>query len=311
MKAGNLSNKADNGNKNEYSKDNVIKIILQCLIERYSLKTVIYDLISVTRKKESELKLNDKIPLNCEDILSIIYKSCGVIKLYNCFLEINNINEEKPSKINISKLCKKRGKKEKYISIKKMNSAYSPLPSFYEDANDKLNNKINEDKIKEEVISLNENESTVYQIREGKKTELKKRKRKEKAKKNNNFEDVKVEEIHNGVSSESKLVNVPKKLGSKIGNKLSFHYVLEDGKMYKYKIKEINEQKEIAKFICNDPNCFASAKYSISKRLFKLLKKHNILPEEHDYNKNMILTDINILNHMKLQGIEDLQLTKV
>ena len=80
--------------------------------------------------------------------------------------------------------------------------------------------------------------------------------------------------------------------------------------MYKFKLKEVNEQKEIAKFICDDPKCSASAKYSISNKLFKPLKKHTILSEEHEYNKNMILTDINILNHMKTQGIEDLQLTK-
>lgn len=310
MKGRNLLNSPEYNTESEFSKDNVIKIILQCLVERYSLKNVIYDLISVTRKKESELKLNDKIPLNCEDILSIIYQNCGVIKLYNCFLEINNIYEEKHPKNDIPRLPKKRGKKEKYISLRERNYLSSPLSLPDEDENELLNNKNNDNKIKEEIISLNENESTVYQIREGKKTELKKRKRKEKLRKSKKFEDVKPEYIHNGVSSESKLVNVSKKLGDKIGDNLSFHYVLEDGKMYKFKLKEVNEQKEIAKFICDDPRCSASAKYSISNKLFKPLKKHTILSEEHEYNKNMILTDINILNHMKTQGIEDLQLTK-
>ena len=310
MKGRNLLTTPDYNNESEFSKDNVIKIILQCLVERYSLKNVIYDLISVTRKKERELKLNDKIPLNCEDILSIIYQNCGVIKLYNCFLEINNIYEEKTSKNDISRLPKKRGKREKYISLRERNNLSSPRSLLDED--ELLSNKDNENgnKIKEEIISLNENESTVYQIREGKKTELKKRKRKEKIRKSKKFEDVKPEYIHNGVSSESKLVNVSKKLGDKIGDNLSFHYVLEEGKMYKFKLKEVNEQKEIAKFICDDPKCSASAKYSISNKLFKPLKKHTILSEEHEYNKNMILTDINILNHMKVQGIEDLQLTK-
>ena len=310
MKGRNLLNTPDYNLESEFSKDNIIKIILQCLVERYSLKNVIYDLITVTRKKESELKLNDKIPLNCEDILSIIYQNCGVIKLYNCFLEINNIYEEKPSKNNFPRLAKKRGKKEKYISLREKNYLSTPLSLLDEDENELLNKKNNEDKIKEEIISLNENESTVYQIREGKKTELKKRKKKEKLRKNQKFEDVKPEYIHNGVSSESKLVNVSKKLGDKIGDNLSFHYILEEGKMYKYKLKEVNEQKEIAKFICDDPKCSASAKYSISNKLFKPLKKHTILADEHEYNKNMILTDINILNHMKVQGIEDLQLTK-
>jgi hypothetical protein len=308
MKGRNLLTSPDYNTENEFSKDNIIKIILQCLVERYSLKNVIYDLITVTRKKESELKLNDKIPLNCEDILSIIYQNCGVIKLYNCFLEINNIYEEKTSKNDISRLPKKRGKKEKYISLRERNYLSTPLSLLDED--ELLSNKDNENKIKEEIISLNENESTVYQIREGKKTELKKRKRKEKIRKSKKFEDVKPDYIHNGVSSESKLVNVSKKLGDKIGDNLSFHYVLEEGKMYKFKLKEVNEQKEIAKFICDDPKCLASAKYSISNKLFKTLKKHTILAEEHEYNKNMILTDINILNHMKVQGIEDLQLTK-
>lgn len=311
MRARNSLNTSDNNTESEFSKDNIIKLILQCLVDRYSLKSVIYDLISVTRKKESELILNDKIPLSCEDILSMIYKNCGVIKLYNCFLEINNYKEGKPSKNKnkISMLSKKRGKKEKYIPIQERNFESTPLPLFEEDSNE-LNNINNGTKVKDEIIPLNENESTIYQIREGKKTELKKRKRKEKLKRSKKFEEVMKEYIHNGVSSESKLINVPKKLGDSIGNKLSFHYTLEGGKMYKFKVKEIDEKKEIAKFICDDPKCSALGKYSINNKLFKIWEKHTILSEEHDYNTNMTLIDINILNHMKLQGIEDLQLTK-
>ena len=314
MKARNSLNTSENSTESEFSKDNIIKLILQSLVDRYSLKSVIYDLISVTRRKENELILNDKIPLNCEDILSMIYKNCGVIKLYNCFLEINNYKEGKPSKNKnkISILSKKRRHKEKYLPIQERNFESTPLPLFEEDTNElnNINNINNGTKVKDEIIPLNENESTVYQIREGKKTELKKRKRKEKLKRSKKFEEVMKEYIHNGVSSESKLINVPKKLGDNIGNKLSFHYSLEGGKMYKFKVREIDEKKEIAKFICDDPKCSASGKYSINNKLFKILKKHTILSEEHDYNKKMTLTDINILNHMKLQGIEDLQLTK-
>lgn len=297
---------------NDYSKENVIKIILKNLVDRFSLKNVIIDLVTVTKKNENEILLKDTIPLTCEDILSILYKNIGAIKLYQNLLEISSDeNEEKD-------FSEKKFKQENYIDVQILKSA-THLSTIDEDKNSnvviEINNneeeeELNDNNNKSNIISINENESSVFEI-SGTKTELKQKRKREKNKKIKKLEENNYENLQNKVCSESKLVSAPKKLGNKTENKLSYHYVLEKGNMYKFLFEGINEKKQTAKFICDDPNCSAYAEYSIKNKLFKLVKEHNILCDEHCYNKNMILGDMNILNHMIEYNIEDLQLTKV
>ena len=304
---------------NDISRENVIKLILQNLIDRYSLKNIINDIISITKQNEKQLKLKDKIPLNPEDIISILYKNVGSIKLYQCLLDIS----EKPPQINrISK--KKTLKKENFINYSNIKSPFSTVEEEKYLNNNTKNNKFSNIVIEieenteeplfnhhhnDKILSLSENGTTVYEIKDGGKSELKKnrngivRKRKR--------EEPPTSIHNNGIYSESKLVDVPKKLGKVYENKLGYHYVLERGNIYKYKAKDVDNDKEIAKFICDDPKCNGYAEYSIKNKTFKLLEEHNIPSDEHLYNKNMVFQDMNILNYMMEHNIEDLQLTRV
>ena len=331
MKKQNLSMMSENSEM-DFSCDNVIKIILGNLIDRYSLIKIINDIINVTKKKESQLKVKNKIPLNSEDIISIIYKNVGSVKLYQCLLELNpdKIESEIPIKKKPTKSITPHPKKEKFIHCSKKSKLISfNSKEFHQidGINNTLNNNNNNDDAivielnnsdeektndkNNNIISLNENETTVYEFKEGTKTEEKcllKRKRKKKKLKRKNL-SVSLQNI--GIYSESKLVNVKKNLGSIYQNKLGFHYIMEKGNIYKFKIKTVNEEKETALFSCDDINCKAKGEFSIINKSFKMLKGHNISIKEHAYNKHMIVQDLNILNYMMTHNIEDMQLTKI
>ena len=300
------------------SREIVVKLILQNLIDRYSLKNVINDIMKITKQKENEIVLKDKIPLNPEDIISIIYKNVGSIKLYQCLLDIS---ETIPEIKSSSK--KKSVKAEKFINFSNLKS---PLSTMEEEktlnianntSNEKENNVVVEIDSTEvspykgnnnTIISLNENETTVYEIKDGGKTELKReRKIDNKRKRRKKSSSIQI----NGIYSESKRINVQNKLGMVYEKKLGFHYTLEKGNLFKYRVKEVDKEKQKAKFICEDEKCLGTAEYIINNKIFKSLKKHSIPNHEHCYNKNMIFKDINILNYMSLHKIEDLQLTRV
>ena len=327
MKNKNSSSDSLKDNLNtKVSRENIIKLILQNLIDRYSLNDIINYIIKITKQNENQIIIKDKIPLTPEDIISIIYKNVGPIKLYQCLLDIN---EEEPSINYTSK--KKQIKSQKCINFSNIKSPLSTieeekyLSTSIKNSSDKKDNIIfdidNTDNIENieesqyeeqelnDIISLNEKETTIYEIKEGGKTELKKsRKRLEKKRKR---EDNSSPTNINGLYSESKRINVPKKLGKVYENKLSFHYILEKGNLYKFKLKEVDSEKEKAKFICDDPKCQGIAEYSIKMKTFKTLKDHTIPNDEHYYNKNIIFHDMNILNYMMEYNIDDLQLTKV
>ena len=91
--------------------EKVLKLILQNLINRYSLPVVINDIISVTKRKEDQLILKDKVPLNSDDIISIIYKNVGSIKLFQAILDIY------PEPNEILKVDKNSEKKKQIILI--------------------------------------------------------------------------------------------------------------------------------------------------------------------------------------------------
>ena len=307
------------------SRETVVKLILQNLIDRYSLKNVINDIMKITKQKENQLVLKDKIPLNSEDIISIIYKNVGSIKLYQCLLDIS---ETTPEITTSSK--KKTIKTEKFNNFSKFKNPLSTkeeqkllnIGNNINKSNEKNNNdfvkigdiEISPNKFRNNnTISSNETETTVYEIKNGGKTELKReRKREKKILEKKRNRQGKSTSVHmNGIYSESKLINMPNKLGKAYENKLGFHYVLEKGNLYKFKVKEVDNEKEKAKFICDDPKCQGTAEYTINNKMFKSLKEHSISHDEHCYNKYMVFTDMNILNYMLKHKIEDLQLTRI
>ena len=95
------------------------------------------------------------------------------------------------------------------------------------------------------IISLNENENetTIYEIKDGGKTELKKdRKRLEKKRKRE--KNSSPTHIY-GLYSESKRINVPKKLGKVYENKLGYHFILEKWVECKMANAKENNKKKI------------------------------------------------------------------
>ena len=85
------------------SRENVLKLILQNLVNRYSLPVIINDIISVTKHKENQLILKDKIPLTSTDIISIMYKNFGSIKLFRIILDLYPVPNNNPKFKNSEK----------------------------------------------------------------------------------------------------------------------------------------------------------------------------------------------------------------
>ena len=209
----------------DISREKVIKLILKNLIDRYSLIKIINDIVSVTKKNENQLILKDKIPLSSEDIIAIIYKNIGSVKLYQCLLDLNLINKgDDFDDINIKKKSSKQKiKKEKFIKYPNLKSKVMSLngkKSHQNNINNIINSTIDDDVVVVElnnsdsdeeenyydnknIISLFENENKVYDKKGGIKTEekinLKKRKRK---KMKNKTKNVPVSSFHdNGIYS--------------------------------------------------------------------------------------------------------------
>ena len=96
MKTNTMPNTTSKKNKN--SKNYLITLILRNLIEQTSLEEVTESVLRISKSKEEEIVLKDEIPLSTLELLSIIYKSCGPIKLLNSFLAIMNESDSKKSK---------------------------------------------------------------------------------------------------------------------------------------------------------------------------------------------------------------------
>ena len=115
---------------------------------------------------------------------------------------------------------------------------------------------------------------------------------------------------YSGINSEIKLSKANKKIRANYEYKLGFHYTLEKGIFYKYKIKNIVERRKVVIFICDDINCKGAGEYYIESKMFEVFKRHNISFKNHNYIKNMSNRDMEINKYMKENCIEDLQLTR-
>ena len=94
--------------------DKIIKLMLQNLISDGSLESVIKDVKILVNKNLDEIETKDELPLSNYDILSIILKSVGSVKLLKCLLAIG---DEKKSK---AKHPKAKIKKEKFLLAHKL-----------------------------------------------------------------------------------------------------------------------------------------------------------------------------------------------
>ena len=80
--------------------------------------------------------------------------------------------------------------------------------------------------------------------------------------------------------------------------------------MYKYKFVEINKNDNLAVFLCDDPECKGKAEYDLIHQIFMININHSIDNKDHSYIKNMSDKDCEILNYMKTNSFNDIQLKK-
>ena len=105
-------------------------------------------------------------------------------------------------------------------------------------------------------------------------------------------------------------ISKPFKAINKECNSLSYHYELNNGKLYKYYFVEINKENNLATFACDDPKCNAYAEYDINSKIFKIIFNHSINYHEHRYIRYLSEKDSQILNYMKNNNCNQLQLKK-
>ena len=306
--------------KVDFSQDTVLRIMLESLIARSSLKSLMYDVEKLLNKKEEEIEIRNKLPLSNYDILCILYKILGPDKLLKGLFRVNAKakKEDKQSKQKINKRKNKfipipdnsnSEKENGNIEIKK-NITNSPKSeeSIKKDDDDFVIEIPNDDDSKntENMISIDEKESSISNENYNTKSEIKCIRNKNIIKKEFDKNNI---EINNGLKSETKIYLSPKHNFKEKNSNLSYHYTLNQGNLYKYRfIKNIKEN--VALFICDDVNCECLAEYELKNQVFIIKTGHSILHNEHDYIKDITKQDLYILNHMKNNNIGEVQLAK-
>ena len=307
----------------DFSKDKVLTIMLQSLIERASLKSLMYDVEKLLNKKEEEIEIRNKLPLSNFDILCILYKILGPDELLKCLFRTNDKNkkEGKQSKqkdnqkenkfltipLN-SKTEKEKGNDNIEITKYKNVSHSTQNEEYIQKDDDFVIELPNEDDSKKTdiIINLDEKESSTSCENYNIKSEVK-------CIRNNNitkkeFDKTNIQ-INKGLKSETKIYPFSKHNIKEKKSNLSYHYTLNQGNLYKYRfIKYIKDN--VALFSCDDVNCECFAEYELKNQVFLIKKCHSFSQEEHDYIKEITTQDSNILDHMKNKNIGDIQLTK-
>ena len=262
----------------------------------------------------------NKNPLSNFDIMSNIYKYVGSINLLNCILYVQEkIGKQKKIK---KKLIKKRKKlvaqdilnkkrkreKEKLIEDEEEEEEKVEIISSSESNGYFLSqfdrNSPNENEEKDEN---NSSKSSDKFISLGVNSEVKTF-RKKNIIPNSVIDDF--PEIQNGINSEKKCSKPFKEIQYKKHSDLSYHYKLDNDSLYKYKFVEINKNDNLAVFLCDDPECKGKAEYDLIHQIFMININHSIDNKDHSYIKNMSDKDYDILNYMKTNSFNDIQLKK-
>ena len=262
--------------------DKIIKLMLQNLISDGSLESVIKDVKILVNKNLDEIETKDKLPLSNYDILSIIVKSVGSVKLLKCLLEIDSdkkskvkrpkakIKKEKFLLAHKLKFSKKKMEKEKETEKKEETKVKNIECSYYSgnirvdiDKRNKKDNfviEINNDNDASKnnnIISLEESESSTsgenfINLGVGVKSEVKTFKTK-----NGVTKELKTKKVslHNGINSEIK-ISLPTKENKKgKENELSTHqchsYIInknkKDKRWHNYMIEKNYTQLQLRK----------------------------------------------------------------
>ena len=186
------------------------------------------------------------------------------------------IKKEKFIKTYIKSNKNKKQKKERFVNSINNNIQYDSENIIVEIQNEQENTK------KNDIIDLDESSTEQNNI-PGKKTEVKYARKRRKVLNGHKFKG------KYGLKSESKISNSVKQLEKKEESKLSYHYSLNQGNIYKYKFININDKENKAIFFCDDLKCNARAEYCLNDKVFVLNVGHNIEHSEHDYIKSMNL----------------------
>ena len=247
----------------------------------------------------------NKNPLSNFDIMSNIYKYVGSINLLNCILYVQEkIGKQKKIK---KKLIKKRKReKEKLIEDEEEEKveiiSSSESNGYFLSQFDR--NSPNENEEKDEN---NSSKSSDKFISLGVNSEVKTL-RKKNIIPNSVIDDF--PEIQNGINSEKKCSKPFKEIQYKKHSDLSYHYKLDNDSLYKYKFVEINKNDNLAVFLCDDLECKGKAEYDLISQIFMININHSIDNKDHSYIKNMSDKDYDILNYMKTNSFNDIQLKK-
>ena len=289
----------DNKSENK-SQDNTIKIILEALKEKYSLKLLVEAIISETtipNKEKEKMNSNNNINNELNNIIALICQKIGTTEIFKYILDIKNDNNEKHN----------NNENKQFLNIKlnnkdKGNFKNIEMPittKVKEDTNNKIDNLISldEEEGNKEHFSYIEN-SNNGNVDSGGKSELKIIK---------NLDNRQSIDISNNIYSENKCTKVKKK---KI-KKLYCHCSIINNFFYKYKLKSINN-KGIANFFCANTECKGCGIYNINNKTFTLQKGHDNENNENNCcaNNNLDGKDKIIYEYMKYYNIEELQITK-
>lgn len=315
--------------------DKIIKLILKNLISDGSLENVVKDVKILVNKNSDEIETKDKLPLSNYDILSIIIKSVGSVKLLKCLIAVDDeknpkvkrpkakIKKEKFLIAHKLKFSKKKMETEKEIEKKEEIKAKNIQCSYYPgnirvdiDKRNKKDNFVieinndNEANKNNNIISLEESESSTSGenfINIGAKSEVKAFKPKNGL--TNELKKKKVS-LHKGINSEIKVCLPSKENKNGKENELSTHYSIDNCSLFKYKFDKMNKEENLAYFSCADENCECKAEYDIKNLLFAIKVGHSYENEVHSYIINKNKKDIRWHNYMIEKKYTQLQLRK-
>ena len=312
-----------------FDREEITKIILEKIVKEETRENLASYITKIVKKEPNEIIPKNKNPLSNFDIMSNIYKYVGCNNLLNCILYVQEkIGKQKKIKKKLIKkeiklvapsILNQKRKREKEKLIEDEEEEQVDIISISEsngyflsqiDRNSPKENQEKEESNYNNIINLNENESSSSGekfINIGVNSEVKTF-RKKNIIQNSTIDDF--PEIQNGLYSEKKCAKPLKEIQHEKQSDLSYHYRLDNNNLYKYKFVEMNKENSLALFSCDDSTCLSKAEYDPNNKIFNINTNHSIDNKEHRYIKNMNDKDCDILNFMKSNSCYDLQLKK-
>jgi len=296
-----------------FDREKITKIILEEIIKEETRDNFSSFISKIVKTEPKDIIPKNKNPLSNFDIMSNIYKYVGSINLLNCILSVQEkIGKQK----KIKKKLIKKGKK-------------LVAPSILNKKRKREKEKLIEDEEEEKVAIISSSDSNGYflsQFDGNSPNENKEKDENNSSKSSDKFISLGVNsrkkniiqnsviddfpEIQNGINSEKKGAKPFKEIQYKKNSSLSYHYNLDNNSWYKYKFVEINKNDNLAVFLCDDPECKGKAEYDLIHQIFMININHSIDNKDHSYIKNMSDKDYDIMNYMKTNSFNDIQLKK-